>query len=199
MKTSLSGREALNRVAEPRPDLLEIDVFDIGKSVRAKNRANASRLETAGPTFVDLFELFGPLRNQCPRFFRECLRRFHIVKHHLRVLDGRHIVQSAADRVLCQIWHDAEPCEKRRRGLLKAGADEHLPQIVPLEIDWHDNKTWRKCELSVRQSLAFPCLRGRVVHLIDPDLSGAMGIPESERVESGAKDDDLPNPSVDSL
>jgi hypothetical protein len=32
----------------------------------------------------------------------------------------------------------------------------------------------------------------------DTDLSRAMGIPESESVESGAKDDDLPNPSFDS-
>src|SRR5262252_9860164 len=28
MKTSLSGREPLNAVAEPGPDLLEIDIFD---------------------------------------------------------------------------------------------------------------------------------------------------------------------------
>jgi hypothetical protein len=37
-----------------------------------------------------------------------------------------------------------------------------------------------------------------MVHLIDTDLSCAMGIPESESVESGTKDDDLPNPSFDS-
>jgi len=48
------------------------------------------------------------------------------------------------------------------------------------------------------QALAFPCLRRGVVHLIDTDLSCAMGVPESESVESGAKDDDLPNPSFDS-
>jgi hypothetical protein len=52
--------------------------------------------------------------------------------------------------------------------------------------------------LSFGQALEFPCLRRGVVHLIDTDLSCAMGIPESERVESGAKDDDLPNPSFDS-
>ena len=49
------------------------------------------------------------------------------------------------------------------------------------------------------QALAFPCLRRGVVHLIDTDLPCAMGIPESESVESGAKDDDLPNRSFDSL
>jgi hypothetical protein len=53
--------------------------------------------------------------------------------------------------------------------------------------------------LSFGQALAFPGLRRGVVHLIDTDLSCAMGIPESESVESGAKDDDLPNPSFDSL
>src|SRR5262245_36632784 len=62
MKTKLSGREPLNGAAEPGRDLLEIDVFDVTKSVRAKNRCNASRLETAGPTFINFLELFGPLR-----------------------------------------------------------------------------------------------------------------------------------------
>ena len=62
MKTSLSGREPLNGAAEPGRDLLEIDVFDVTKSVRAKNRCNASRLETAGPTFIHFLKLFGPLR-----------------------------------------------------------------------------------------------------------------------------------------
>jgi hypothetical protein len=52
--------------------------------------------------------------------------------------------------------------------------------------------------LSFSQALAFPRLRGRVVHLIDTDLSCAVGIPKSESVESGAKDDDLSNPSFDS-
>ena len=55
------------------------------------------------------------------------------------------------------------------------------------------------CELSFSQALALPCLRGRVVHLIDADLSCSMGIPESECVQSGAKDDDLPNASFDSF
>src|SRR5215831_10759675 len=61
MKTSLSGCEPLNGAAEPRRDLLEIDVFDVTKSVRAKNRCHASRLETAGPTFIHFLKLFGPL------------------------------------------------------------------------------------------------------------------------------------------
>jgi hypothetical protein len=96
------------------------------------------------------------------------------------------------------MWHNAEPSEKRGRVLLKACADKRLPQIVPLKIDWHENKPWRNCQLSFSQALAFPCLRGGVVHLIDTDLSCAMGTPEGESVESGAKDDDLQNPSFDS-
>ena len=84
------------------------------------------------------------------------------------------------------------------RVLLKACVDELLSYIVPLEIDWHENKPRRKCDLSFGQALEFPCLRRGVVHLIDTDLLCAMGIPESESVESGAKDDDLPNPSFDS-
>ena len=47
MNASVSGRESLNGAAEPGRDFLEIDVFDGTKSVRAKNRRNASRLETA--------------------------------------------------------------------------------------------------------------------------------------------------------
>ena len=58
MKTSLSGREPLNCAAESGRDLLEIDVFDVSKAVRAKNRCNASRLETAGPTFINFLKLF---------------------------------------------------------------------------------------------------------------------------------------------
>src|SRR5437762_9693491 len=53
MNTSVSGRESLNGAAEPGRDLLEIDVFDGTKSVRAKNRCNASRLETADRTFIN--------------------------------------------------------------------------------------------------------------------------------------------------
>src|SRR5271166_1518732 len=41
MNASLSGREPLNGAAEPGHDLLEIDVFDVAKSVRAKDRCNA--------------------------------------------------------------------------------------------------------------------------------------------------------------
>jgi hypothetical protein len=60
MNASVSGREALNGVAKPGRDLLEIDVFDSAKSVRAKNRRNASRLETADRTFANFLKLFGP-------------------------------------------------------------------------------------------------------------------------------------------
>ena len=51
-------------------------------------------------------------------------------------------------------------------------------------------------ELQPDAGVSMPASRG--VNLIDTDLSCAMGIPESESVESGAKDDDLPNPSFDS-
>src|ERR1700689_716127 len=61
MNASVSGRESLNGAAEPGRDLLEMDVFDGTKSVRAKNRCNASRLETAGRTFINFLKLFGPL------------------------------------------------------------------------------------------------------------------------------------------
>jgi hypothetical protein len=64
MKTSLSGGEPLNRATEPGFDLLEIDVVDVTKSVRAKNRCNAGWLETAGPTFLHFFKLFGALGYQ---------------------------------------------------------------------------------------------------------------------------------------
>ena len=47
MNAKASGRESLNGAAEPGRDLLEINVFDGTKSVRAKNRCLASRLETA--------------------------------------------------------------------------------------------------------------------------------------------------------
>src|SRR5262249_10804796 len=87
MKTSLSGREPLNAAAEPRSDLVETDVFDVTKSVRAKNRGDASRLESAGPTFIDFLQLFSPLRYQFPHLFWECLGGLHVVEHHLRVLD----------------------------------------------------------------------------------------------------------------
>ena len=62
MNTSVSGRKSLNGAAEPDGDLLEIDVFDGRKSVRAKNRCNASRIETADRTFINFLKLFGPLR-----------------------------------------------------------------------------------------------------------------------------------------
>jgi membrane dipeptidase len=50
MNAGVSGRESLNGAAKPGRDLLEIDVFDGTKSVRTKNRCNASRLETAVQT-----------------------------------------------------------------------------------------------------------------------------------------------------
>jgi hypothetical protein len=73
MKTSVSGRESLNGTAEPGRDLLEIDVFKVTKSVRAKNRCNASRLETAVRTFAKLLKPFRPGLFYLPQLFRECL------------------------------------------------------------------------------------------------------------------------------
>jgi hypothetical protein len=61
MNAKVSRRESLNGAAEPGRDLLETDVFDGAKSVRAKNRSNTSRLETAERTFTHLLKLFGPL------------------------------------------------------------------------------------------------------------------------------------------
>ena len=61
MKSGLSGREALNGAAKPGPDRPEINVFDIAKSVRAKNRGNAFRLEPACPALTHLLEMFGPV------------------------------------------------------------------------------------------------------------------------------------------
>jgi hypothetical protein len=61
MKASLSGREPVNRVAEPRPDFLEIDVFDVAKSVQAKNCSYGRRLKMAGPTFTNFLKLFRAL------------------------------------------------------------------------------------------------------------------------------------------
>src|SRR5262245_24799183 len=63
VKTSLSRRESLNGVAEPGRDLLETDIFEVTETVRAKNRCNSSRLETAGPAFTNSLELFGPRRH----------------------------------------------------------------------------------------------------------------------------------------
>ena len=61
MNASVSGRESLNGATEPGRDLMEIDVFDGTKSVRTKNRCNASRLETAARTLIYFLKLFGPL------------------------------------------------------------------------------------------------------------------------------------------
>src|SRR5208282_1529708 len=61
MNAHVSGCESLNGGAEPGRDLLEMDVFYGTKSVRAKNRCHASRLETADRTFLHFLKLFGPL------------------------------------------------------------------------------------------------------------------------------------------
>jgi hypothetical protein len=53
MKASMSGRETLHGAAEPGRNLLETNVFDGTKSVRAKNSCNAIRLETAVRTFTN--------------------------------------------------------------------------------------------------------------------------------------------------
>jgi len=66
MNAGLSRREPLNVAAEPGRYLLETDIFDVTKSVRAKNRYKASRLETAGPTFLGFLKLCGPLRYHSP-------------------------------------------------------------------------------------------------------------------------------------
>ena len=62
MNGKVSGCESLNGAAESGRDLLEMDVFDGTKSVRAKNRRHASRVETAERTFIHFLEMFGPLR-----------------------------------------------------------------------------------------------------------------------------------------
>ena len=61
MNAKVSGRESLNGAAEPGRDLLETDVFDGTKPVRAKNRCNASRFETAVRAFINSLKLFGAL------------------------------------------------------------------------------------------------------------------------------------------
>jgi hypothetical protein len=62
MKTSVSGRKSLNGTAEPGLDLLERDVFDGRKPVRAKPLSNTTWLEAADPTFIYFLKLFGLLR-----------------------------------------------------------------------------------------------------------------------------------------
>jgi len=66
VKTGLSGRESLNRVAEPGRNLMETNVFDVAKSVRAQDRGNAGWREAAGQAFIGLLQLFGPLRDEVP-------------------------------------------------------------------------------------------------------------------------------------
>src|SRR5262249_16307032 len=86
MNAGLPRREPLNVRAEPGHDLLETDVFDVTKAVRTKKRGHASWLETAGPGFRFL-QLSGPLRYDLSHLSWQCLGRFHVVEHHLRVLD----------------------------------------------------------------------------------------------------------------
>jgi hypothetical protein len=62
MNTKVSGRESINGAAESGRDLLETDVFDGTQSMRAKNRCNRSRFETADRTFIKFLKPFGPLR-----------------------------------------------------------------------------------------------------------------------------------------
>jgi len=66
VNSELSRREPSNVTAEPGCDLQETQIFDVTISVQAKNRRNASRLETAGPTFLRFLKLFGPLRYHSP-------------------------------------------------------------------------------------------------------------------------------------
>jgi len=61
MMASVSRRESLNGAAEPGRDLRETYVFEGTESVRAKNRCNASRLETAERRFIHFLKLFVPL------------------------------------------------------------------------------------------------------------------------------------------
>ena len=79
MNASVTGREPLNGAAEPGRDLRETDVFDGTKSVRAKNRCDGGRLETAVGTFINFLKLFGPLLSNCPNgadlFLSQRLRR----------------------------------------------------------------------------------------------------------------------------
>jgi len=62
MNARVSRRKSLNGAAEPGRELLEIDIFDGTKSVRANNRCNASRLKTAARMFTNFLKLFRPLR-----------------------------------------------------------------------------------------------------------------------------------------
>jgi hypothetical protein len=65
MNTSVSRRESLNGAAEPGRDLLETDVVDDTESVRAKNRCNPGRLETAHRAFINFLEPFGRSASNC--------------------------------------------------------------------------------------------------------------------------------------
>ena len=52
VNTGVSGGESLNGVAEPGRDLLEIDVFDGTKSLRAKNCCNSNARSKAADRSV---------------------------------------------------------------------------------------------------------------------------------------------------
>jgi len=69
MNPEPSRRQPLNVRPEPGRDLLETKMFDLTKSVGAKNRCDASRLETAGPTFPSFLKLFSPLVYHSPDLF----------------------------------------------------------------------------------------------------------------------------------
>jgi hypothetical protein len=66
MKTSLSAGEPLNGAPKPGPDLLEIHVFEVRKTVRAKDCCHARRLETGGRTFTNFLKLFVPFLFELP-------------------------------------------------------------------------------------------------------------------------------------
>ena len=196
MNADLSRREPLNVTAEPGHDLLKTDVFHDVETVRAEDRGDASRLEAADPLLLDLLKLRHPSGRIGLHVFSEGFGRFGVVEHHFRVWDRRYVAQRIVDRIPCQIGHDTEPSEKRSGGALKTGAAELLLQIILLEIDGHEGEPWRRREFSTHEALALPCLGGGMIHFKDAYPSG-MGIAERESVEPGAKDHDLPNPSLD--
>src|SRR5689334_12856061 len=124
MNAELSWREALNATAESGHDLLKTDVFHVNEAVRAQDRGDISCLQAADPLLVDLLKLRHPSRRKNSRVFSPGFRRLGVVEHHFRVRDRSYVAQRVVDRIPGQIGHDAEPSEKRSRGVLKAGAPE---------------------------------------------------------------------------
>jgi hypothetical protein len=61
MYANFSGGESLNASSVPSRDLLETDVFDIAKSVRAKYCCHATWLESVGQLFPHFLKLCAPL------------------------------------------------------------------------------------------------------------------------------------------